>query len=98
MTGFEPVPRGLAGLWAAVTPHSLRHFSFQRTHSRRVTDTHPSVWRQRQDSNPDPRALEARMLPVTPRCRFEDTPSPCPGPWPSGLEAKTKKGLLGDRP
>ena len=24
----------------------------------------PPVWRQRQDSNPDPRALEARMLPL----------------------------------
>src|SRR5439155_26400005 len=45
-------------------------------------------WRQRQDSNPDPRALEARMLlyshaaDVTSRvARFEDTTSLWPGPY-----------------
>ena len=47
----------------------------------------PPVWRQRQDSNLDPRALEARMLLLhhaadvaLRRERFEDTTSLSPGP------------------
>jgi hypothetical protein len=69
----------------------------------------PFIWRQRQDSNPDPRVLESRMLPVTPRCRsqlrihnsqpFLDAVLPSDlarAFWPA--RPKNKKGLLGDRP
>ena len=62
-------------------------------------------WRQRQDSNLDPRALEARMLSVTPRCRRPHASRlfrrhNLPVTWPvlrAGL-AKNKKGLPGDHP
>jgi hypothetical protein len=60
------------------------------------------AWRQRQDSNPDPRALEARMLPLHHAAdvtsRFEDTPSLRFGPPFLRAWGKNKKGLPGDRP
>jgi hypothetical protein len=63
----------------------------------------PPVWRQRQDSNPDPRALEARMLPlhhaaaVTSRLdRFEDRTSPRPGGvFPLDARPKQKRPSRG---
>ena len=66
----------------------------------------PPVWRQRQDSNPDPRALEARMLPLhhaadsahVSTVRRDTT---LPLTWPASLRGRrgqNKKGLLGDRP
>lgn len=65
----------------------------------------PPVWRQRQDSNPDPRALEARMLPlhhaaVVPSRldRFEDRTSPRPDAVFLPRVRPKQKGLLGDRP
>ncbi len=122
MTGFEPVPQGLEGPRATVTPHSLwfglrvSHPSLHAGNVECIFHTQaehgpvlltgpstslqfsktplltswwaardsnpiaplgggergygppavhplvPPIWRQRQDSNPDPRALEARML------------------------------------
>ena len=115
MTGIEPVPQGLEGPWATVTPHSrwfgLRvsnpslhagnvecdlhtqaehgpvsftgpstSVSCQRPPLFRAGGLVPPVWRQRQDSNPDPRALETRMLPLHHAAhvtsRLEDTTSP----------------------
>ncbi len=63
----------------------------------------PPVWRQRQDSNPDPRVLEARMLPFTPRCRCHLTCRPIrrhnlPLTWPillPGLRPKQKRPSRG---
>jgi hypothetical protein len=63
-----------------------------------------ALWRQRLDSNPDPRALEARMLPlhhaadVTSRLdRLRDRASLRPG-GPSPDARPKQKGLPGDRP
>ena len=163
MTGFEPVPQGLEGPWATVTPHSLwiglrvsnpslhagdmecslhtqaehgpvlfagpsTSFGCQRPPLLRAggrqgirtqrlprgervygpSADHPLVppcWRQRQDSNPDPRALEARMLPLhhaatsSHGSTVSKTQPPCDrARSSSGLQAKNKKGLPGDRP
>jgi len=159
MTGFEPVPQGLEGPQATVTPHSLwvglrvsnaslhaLQRGMQPPHSGRTwagvahrpidicrlsktpllraggwqgnrtqspprgergygpSADHPlvpPVWRQRLDSNPDPRALEARMLPLHHAAQRRLTSWPCrrhtlPLAWPVfsyGLEAKTKKAF-----
>jgi hypothetical protein len=62
-------------------------------------------WRQRQDSNADQRALEARMLPLHHAVAAALTSRPysetnLPVTWRGLLprRAKNKKGLLGDRP
>jgi hypothetical protein len=60
----------------------------------------PPIWRQRQDSNPDPRALEARMLllhhaagdPHVATVLKTQPPSDL-ARASSGLEAKTKKAF-----
>ena len=73
------------------------------TARRRTIRSVPPVWRQRQESNPDPRALEARMLPlhhaahVTSRLdRLADTTSLSPGPCSlTGLRPKQKRPSRG---
>jgi hypothetical protein len=64
-----------------------------------------SSWRQRQDSNPDPRGLEARMLPLhhaadrhLSQRQRTDTPSLRPDALPFRVSGQNKKGLPGDRP
>ena len=71
--GIRTRTSGLEGPQAAVTPHSplVRPFELSKTEPDRWR-SRPELpcartarcWRQRQDSNPDPRALEARMLPL----------------------------------
>ena len=71
---------------------------------RQGTRTRP-CWRQRQDSNPDPQALEARMLPLHHAADVTSRLEPSrrqnlPATWrglPQGARPN-KKGLLGDRP
>jgi hypothetical protein len=65
----------------------------------------PPVWRQRQDSDPDPRALEARMLPLhhavdvaSPLDGLEDKTSLRPDAVFCRVSGQNKKGLPGDRP
>ena len=62
-------------------------------------------WRQRQDSNPDPRVLEARMLPLhhaaaaaSPPDRFRHKPPRDQARAFFRASGQNKKGLLGDRP
>ena len=72
------------------------------TARQRTIRSYRPCWRQRQDSNPDPRALEARMLPLHHAAdftsRFEDTPSLRSGPAFLQASSQNKKGLPGDRP
>ena len=75
------------------------------TARQRTIRTYRPFWRQRQDSNPDPRVLEARMLPlhhaavvtISIVSKTAALPSDLARAF-SSVEAKNKKGLLGDRP
>jgi hypothetical protein len=77
--------------------------SCQRPRSCEHIRSYRPFWRQRQDSNPDPRGLEARMLPLhhavvaaSHRDRFRDKTSPRPdaGFLPR-VRPKTKKAFQG---
>ena len=76
------------------------------TARQRTIRSYRPFWRQRQDSNPEPRGLEARMLPLHHAVvvashlhRFRDRTSPRPDAgFSAARPAKNKKGLLGDRP
>ena len=118
-TGIEPVPprwqRGMRPPHSGRTrtgvvhrPIDIRQFSktplFRAGGRRRTIRSVPPIWRQRQESNPDPRALEARMLPlhhaayVTSRLDGLDRRKrhTLPLAWPvsvHGREAKTKKAF-----
>ena len=106
MTGFEPVPQGLEGPWATVTPHSLWHRrrQFSKTPLFRASPYCPSgdsarsrtrtheLWR-----------LGCSRYTTLPTSSHVSTvakthPSSEPGPCLSTGRGQNKKGLLGDRP
>ena len=94
----------LSSWWAARDSNPIAPGENGFTARRRTIRSVPPIWRQRQESNPDPRALEARMLPlhhaayVTSRLDGLDRRKrhTLPLAWPvsvHGLEAKTKKAF-----
>ena len=76
------------------------------TARQRTIRSYRPCWGQRHDSNLDPRALEARMLSVTPRCRRHFTSRPFLETEPPRdltrvllrASGQKKKGLPGARP
>ncbi len=61
--GLSKTPVFTAGGQQGIRTQSLR--AGERVYGPPADHPHvPPVWRQRQDSNPDPRVLEARMLPL----------------------------------
>ena len=75
------------------------------TARQRTIRSYRPIWRQRQDSNPDPRGLEARMLPLhhavvvashLDRCKTKPPRDLAPALYRAS--GQNKKGLLGERP
>ena len=72
-TGIEPVPprwqRGMhpphsGRTWTGSVHRPIELCQLSKTPLLASTSARTARWRQRQDSNPDPRGLEARMLPL----------------------------------
>ena len=87
--------------WTGVVHRPIAIRQFSKTPLLRAQPLVPPVWRQRQDSNPDPRALEARMLPLhhaavaasrLDRLQRQNLPVTWRGPS-SARRAKTKKAF-----